>query len=378
MVKKWLLALTSTIILSSTLISAAQTKNEPMLGSAFFHFPTQSVGSLSLVKAVESNPDNFVLDEYSFGGAKAVGNVRMPIFANTLVCLTLSSDVLKNPARLEAISPAGIQCLKLGLLSMTDDEVESTDKCLAKIGKFKEVRYLFAESTDASDEGMKIVESLPELRGIDITATRVKGACFKNFAKLPNLKQLVAQRCGFDESNFKYLSQCPKLEKIELRWSNISSKGLKLLAPSKSLKTVILTKESHIDDSAAAILATMPQLTGIAFNDTVAITNRSVESLSVLKHLRSLGLHHTKVDNRCIPSLKKLTNLEVLDAQNTGITEEGLLQLKGLNLKMLVLSDDQFKPGCRKRLSQVFPKLKWQPRTVQNSIEDDIKLLMPN
>ena len=367
------------VLLSQGVALADNTKsNHEVSGSFDLHFPEKSVGSISLINDTEKyfNYISSPLDD-TLWSRKAVGTVSVPKVSNTIVCLTLNNDVLNDPARIQTIQTKGIQALKFGILSMTDEESDTTNKCLAKIGRFKELQHLYVDSSDASDEALKIVETLPLLRGISIAETRSNGTCFKSFAKLPNLKQVSAQRCTFDESNFKYLAACPKLEKVELRGSNISSKGLKLLSNSKSVKSLFLTKESHIDDSSIALLTKMSQLVFLVVNGNRSITNRSMASISNLKALKEIGFGETSIDDQCIPSLKKLTNLETLALGQTRITEAGLLQLKGLKLKRIYVSDVLFAPGYRQRLSKAIPTLHWLPGMPTDTSKDDIQMLDP-
>ena len=339
-----------------------------------FHFPKQGVGNISLIDGNDGHSERYVNQDKPIWTVKAADLVRVPVTRDGIVMLTLSTQAQTAPDLMKQIPTQGIDCLTLGLLSMSQDEVEITDKCLAQVGRFNKLQYLIVDSSDASDHGLKAVEGLKNLRGISISATRINGSCFKSFAKLPDLRQVVAQRCNFDESNFAYLSKCPRLEKLDLRWSNISPKGLQFLVGCNSLYNLHLTKEKSRGDAMAVVLGRMRQLKHLHLNDTDT-TDRGVESLSSLPVLEELCLNHTKVTDSCISSIKKMKKINNLGFVGTSVTEKGLLQLRGLKLTRVIASRELLTPAFRARMHLVFPAVNWELPNDSPITTDEINYL---
>jgi len=93
------------------------------------------------------------------------------------------------------------------------------------------------------------------------------------------------------------------------------------------------------DDAFAYILAKVQGVDMLDLNET-DITNQSISLLTRLEYVKELRAKGCQqLDNDCIADLDTITSLEFLHVRYTGITIDGLLQLKSLiNLKTLMFS----------------------------------------
>ncbi len=115
----------------------------------------------------------------------------------------------------------------------------------------------------------------------------------------------------------------------------------------------------ELDDD--GFLYIMEQVKGVGMLDLneTEIGNESIRRMAELEYVKELRIKSChKVDNDAIPFLDKINGLELLHVKATGITIDGLLQLKELNtLKTLLFSDEQPEnlPPKMKLLQAQFP-----------------------
>jgi hypothetical protein len=87
--------------------------------------------------------------------------------------------------------------------------------------------------------------------------------------------------------------------------------------------------KTHDTDDDLAILQNLPDLEGLALNDT-NITGNSLVHLEGLKKLEILILEKTMIDDSGLAHLKDITSLRGLDLNDTKITDAGILNLQKL------------------------------------------------
>lgn len=94
------------------------------------------------------------------------------------------------------------------------------------------------------------------------------------------------------------------------------------------------------DDAFAYIMQLVKGVKMLDLNET-EISNESIKLLTRLEYVNELGVKGCRIDDSCVQDLNKITSLEVLHVKNTGVTIDGLLQLKDLfKLKKILFSAD--------------------------------------
>ena len=223
-----------------------------------------------------------------------------------------------------------------------------TDKSLYFISTIHDLEELSIGGTGFSDEGMKHITKLTNLKYLSIfTANRLTN---KGLAELAGLRHLTNFNLG--------------------RGTQVSVSGLKSLNNLKSLKT-FRVKGIHQDGSALDISG-LTELEDIIFTlhhrreggliISDSFKNEDLACLANLKKLRRLQITGVGIDNEGIKHLSGLTNLEFLNVICPGesiITDEALQHLKDMQkLNRLYIKDGHFTDKALDYLDNL-PLLTW-------------------
>ena len=113
------------------------------------------------------------------------------------------------------------------------------------------------------------------------------------------------------------------------------------------------------DSGLAYFLKNLKGINMLDLNET-EITNESILALSNLEYVNELRIKGcTDIDNSCITSLNKITSLKFLHIKDTNITIDGILQLHALTELATLLFSDDFNEVTNDKmmeLKQMFPK----------------------
>jgi len=223
--------------------------------------------------------------------------------------------VFQQPKLMSGFTSHGIDILQLQALEVDEEEKGNCDRVVEYVADhFKDLHELVVDTSDVSDDGLAHLRNMPNLEAISTLACNsVRGKCFLNLSKLPNLQRFNLRGHPLDRANLKYLALFPKLTFLGLRSTEMNEAGVKDISRCSQLSDLDLSKNRAVDDSC-------------------------LEALSPLKHLRILDLHGTAVTDRGMPFLLRLQGLKSLSLNNTGVTPRGLAVLIPLKLEDLKLS----------------------------------------
>jgi hypothetical protein len=235
----------------------------------------------------------------------ARGKVVVP--PGKIVRFAPSHRLLINPGIIDKLPPDGIDVLELSASSMDDSEDGLCDKTLAKVGHLKGLVVLDLDRSDASDVGMAHACELPNLQKLSAFSTTMQGKCLEQISTLKQLRRMRLSHNSIGDDNLRFLSALPHLEVIDVIACNVGDAGLKNLSR-------------------------CAELVSLTVADNAKITDQSVKYLASLKKLKFLGL------------------------RRTAITVNGLLQLKGLNLKSIELPSSSTSAAELALMRKTFPK----------------------
>jgi hypothetical protein len=292
--------------------------------------------------------------EKSTFGTSAKGSVCLTVPPGWSVMLVVNRRVFENPQLLDEIPPQGIDALKVGLMSMSEQEDGWCDRALKHITHFPDLKFLDVEQSDTSDEALSGVRSLKKLKVISMNQSRIDGACFRYFSSLSELTKLNAERCGLlKPDNLAYLAAVPNLRTLALRWSRISDIGLRQVGRCEKLEFLDLSKNPAITGEGLKYLTHLDNLSWLRLDET-GITDQGLKYLIPLKKLQSISLQNTKLTDTGINSLKE-TNLTSIDLRGTRVSIKGLESLKGLKLKTICVPRATYSESDLLTLKRCFP-----------------------
>ncbi len=144
------------------------------------------------------------------------------------------------------------------------------------ISRFPRLEYLLLSHSNISDDGVKSVSQLPELRGLSINDTQgITDAALSSIAQLTKLDDLKLGYTKVTDAGLQHLSQLSNLQILELQGVNVTSKGLEVLQRIPTLIDVSLDS-SGADDRIFDQLSGLPNLKVIQLSGT-GVTPDAIE-----------------------------------------------------------------------------------------------------
>ncbi len=236
--------------------------------------------------------------------------------------------------------------------AITDEGVAS----LGSLSKLKALRFSGKSgATDITDKSMAVIGTLTNLKLLAIDFAPFAGSAegFQQLSTLKNLEEVYASKTLVNDETLEVLATTfPSLKKLRASAAQVSSEGLQSIAKMKKLEELDLSENTAIFDDGLAHLAEMTQLKKLNLW-RVPITDEGVVSLAGLTNMEWLnldnvqylsddGLVHLKgmtklkflhlgstaVTDAGMKHLEPLTSLDDLKVTRTGVTEEGVAELK--------------------------------------------------
>lgn len=184
------------------------------------------------------------------------------------------------------------------------------------------------ESNGAATVDFKGFRSRPNRRPIDAT--------LKHLHAIPQLRNLHLRHTQVTDEGLKRLAALQQLRFVNLTGcARVTRKGLARLKQVPKLQALRLSATSFGDE---AVDALPTHLTSVSFRDT-RLTDAGLANLKRLSDLKLLRLDGTAVTDKGLVHLKPL-KLESLNLSETGVTDEGLKQLQHqTRLRRLLIRD---------------------------------------
>lgn len=214
--------------------------------------------------------------------AGAVGTVKIKIPKGSEVIFEANRRVFEKPELLEQIAPDGIDELKLGFISLADEEDGMCDRVLKYVPHFKNLQRLNVDRSETTDAGLNQLKDMPALTGISCFLSSVNGSCFKQLATLPSITEISMPRCQLDQRNLVYLSKMHRLNSLNVENGHIDELGMKYLSQCPELVFLTLRGNKKVDDQNLKYLLPLKKLQEIDLRGT-AVTPGCVDTLKALK-----------------------------------------------------------------------------------------------
>jgi hypothetical protein len=218
---------------------------------------------------------------------------------------------------------------------------ELTDDWLKRLEGLTNLRSLSLNGTNVTDAGLEHVKRISSLEDLSLYSTLVTDAGLEHLKGMSSLRSLNLtgsdQGGGQPEAPKAYSSNDLSRPDSPSRPSGtiVTDIGLKHLQGLTGLQSLQL-QSTQITDAGLRSLAQLTNLGTLDLRNT-AVTDAGLEHLKGLTKLQDLLLTNTKVSDRGLEHLKKMTSLQSLDLGSVlgpggdiGVTDAGLEHLKGL------------------------------------------------
>jgi hypothetical protein len=100
--------------------------------------------------------------------------------------------------------------------------------------RFKNLRYLYLDTTDTDGDVLKLLTTLPKLEYLDITGCdRIKDKDIQLLSKMPALEYMSLYNVHITDESVDALAAIPNLARIDIYGTKISDEGVARLRQAK-------------------------------------------------------------------------------------------------------------------------------------------------
>lgn len=238
---------------------------------------------------------------------------------------------------------------KFLLLKLSSTETD--DRAMPTIARLYDLVVLHL-CERVSDEGMKFLPSLKQLRVLRVPGSFVTDKSAALIAQLPHLEYLSLAGTQITDEGLKALTALP-LRQIDLEFP-ITDRGLEVLAKIPSLEQL----DMHLAQITGQGLAHLTALPIHTLFLGPYQYDKDIPVLAKFKKLKRLDLSYARLTDASLATLAQMSQLEELALTHTGVTDKALDVLSRLpNLRYLEISETKVTPESFKTLTG-FPALR--------------------
>lgn len=169
------------------------------------------------------------------------------------------------------------------------------------------------EKTDADERIVKPLSGLTGLKMLRLHRTGMTNKGMEYLRNLRSLRSLELTETGVSDAGMAVLKDLPALEYVDL-WTATGDAGLKYLGQSPNLRWLRI-RITRIQGPGLAELANLAHLERLCLSGSIPISDRHIQYLEGLTHLKSLTLWGEACEgltDASLASIGKLTDLEEL------------------------------------------------------------------
>lgn len=212
------------------------------------------------------------------------------------------------------------------------------------VEKFR-VHYVWLRDIDdITDDDLKRLEGLSQIRNLDLWGTRIGDAGVAHLAGLKSLGTLNLRMTRITDAGLKSLAALTNLDGLDIVYDAFDDAGLENIAMLKKLKHLQAFTTGKVGDKGLLHLRGLTGLEHVSINAADA-TDAGLAFVDNLDKLEVLDLLDTPVGDAGLKHIVKATRLKWLRIGDAGITLEGwrtllpLARLKSLNVRGREIGD---------------------------------------
>ena len=210
------------------------------------------------------------------------------------------------------------------------------DDATKQIGRFHRLQYLTLIECGISDEHLKPLRSLSELRLLYLDGNPIEGHGLAALAELKRFRELTLSSCRLSDRGLASFPHLGSLTLLSLANNQITDAAVASLveADLDELSSLILSR-TDVTDRSLALLTLLKRLRSVDLSDTRV---KAVGALSALP-ITGLDLSWTPVSDQTVQQLSLFSQLKALYLYNTPITYDALPTLAALDLSTLYVGN---------------------------------------
>lgn len=257
-----------------------------------------------------------------------------------LLAVGLSPPLRREPG--EPVPAVPDEKPKPDVFHRMDDELvvtrSATDADMARLAEFDAVEKLsLSGNHELTEDGLACLASLPRLRELNLSRSRISNAGLAMVGRLATLTSLRLDDAKVSDTGLQHLAPLTRLETVSLRGTAITDAGLAIVSQWPELTSLDLSK-TKIGDEGLGHLVSCSKLSQLRLAGLENLSIAGVRSLARLASLTEIDLQKTRLDGQALAALatcKGIRSLTLSGPDYRGSDLEAIAAMKGLTVLRL-------------------------------------------
>lgn len=203
-----------------------------------------------------------------------------------------------------------------------------TDATLRKIDA-RRLKSLYVSSPQVTDTGVRVIGGFDRLTTLVLDSTAVTNDGLKHLATLKNLRSLTIRRSQFiSGAGLQHIGRLTELRRLEYD-GRLTGKSLVHLKDVKNLSHLEFSA-AKLDANAIKRLATFPNLSTVSIQGG-AVDKKSMANIVAIRHLKFLTFHSTSFQGDSLSLIGRCRKLRALHLRRVPVTDETMKEIAKLN-----------------------------------------------
>ncbi len=199
----------------------------------------------------------------------------------------------------------------------------------------------------SGNEFLKKIIDFSEVSNVSLDGTRCDSDTFELLGQFPNLQSLSIPRSAPTEDDLEHLKGLKKLKFLQLQLATLSNAAVKKISEFPALEQIRCAK-TRVSDADLVHLANLKTLKAIDLSDNTGVSIKGITELAKCPKLSFLKVYGPAINDEVLKVVGTMKSLTVLGLNDTAVTDVGLKELKGLDLKEIhllrtLISDESLK-----------------------------------
>ncbi|MES2793077.1 MAG: hypothetical protein V4719_25925 [Planctomycetota bacterium] len=274
----------------------------------------------SVVKAIAKLPELRELGFYHAGITGASLQDLRPL--KKLTSLSVTWTNIGDTGAQHIGSLTGLTSLRLSLSEITDKGMES-------LANLKQLNTLDLSSDSITDKGLEHIQFLKQLSDLDLSSHKITDAGLRHLSALTMLTKIRLNCEKINGPGLKHLTGLTHLKELSIDTADLADDGLQHLSQCKSLTSLRIIGARHATDKGLKDLSQLTNLDMLNMSNS-GITAAGLKELQPLINLKSLYLVNCPIADAGVSDLQSLKNLNSLDLDGTQISDAAIPELAKL------------------------------------------------
>jgi Leucine-rich repeat (LRR) protein len=213
-----------------------------------------------------------------------------------------------------------------------------TDEGLAAIKGWRKLKRLVLHGTKVSDTALEHIAAISTIETLDLGSVMLTDVALERLTALPNLKALTIGGNELGDSGLQALRQMPGLTYLDLSGRQGTDSNVWAISMSDVGLEAVLTL-SQLRELRFGCTSIGVGVEGARFAtvSAMSVTPRWLEKMKALPKLQKLRLQGCdRVDDTATAILASMPSLEEVDLKGTAVTQDGLTKLQAARPKLRV------------------------------------------